>query len=148
MVNCSCKVATLLSTISWCVVLVGCFNAEAMVEARRAVAIKARLEEVDLGEFRVTLPRPPQSNEVAEIQFHAFGHVANRDLRVVQEALEEHGPEFRHRLLLATRQLGMREIEDPYLQSLRRQIAEVVNETLPGEPLQSVGFYRFSFSNL
>ena len=137
-----------IARLIWLLPLVGCFDAESMVEARRAVAIKARLEEVDLGEFRVTLPRPPETNEVAEISFHVFGHVANRDLRMVQDALETHGPELRHKLLLATRQLGMEEIEDPQLQSLRNYVAEVINETLPGDPLQFVGFYRFSFSNL
>jgi len=125
----------------------GCFDAEAMVNARRKVAILARLEEVDLGKFRLTLPRPAQSDSMAEIQFHAFGQVANRDLEKVNMALETHGTELRHRLLLAARQLDMKDIEDPRLDLLRTQIATVVNETLPGKPLQSVGFYRFAYHN-
>jgi hypothetical protein len=127
--------------------LSGCFDAEAMIDARRKIAILARLEEVDLGEFRLTLPRPAQSADMAEIQFHAFGQVANRDLDKVTEALETHGPELRHRLLLAARQLELENIEDPQLDLLRSQIAAVINETLPGEPLQSVGFYRFGYYN-
>lgn len=130
-----------------CATLAGCFDAEAMLDSRRKVAILARLEEVDLGKYRLTLPSSPQSTEMAEIQFHAFGQVANRDLDEVTEALEVHGPELRHRLLLAARQLDLQDIENPKLELLRSEIATVINETLAGEPLQSVGFYRFSYYN-
>jgi len=131
-----------------CLFSVGCFDAEAMLDSRRAVAIRVRLEEVDLGEFRVSLPQPIATVEAAEINFHVFGQVTNRDLGKVEEALEELGPELRHRLLLSIRKLTAEDIQDPPLTALRAHIAEVVNETLPGEPLLSVGFYRFGFSNL
>jgi len=126
---------------------VGCFNSSEMIEARRKVAILARLEEVDLGKYRLTLPQPVQTTEMAEIEFHAFGQVANRDLDQVTEALETYGPELRHRLLLAARQLDLKDIEDAQLDLLRSQIADVINETLPGKPLQSVGFYKFGYYN-
>lgn len=119
-----------------------------MIAARRAIAIRARLEEVDLGEFRISLPRPAETTEGSEIFFHAFGQVANRDMDKVLEALETHGPELRHRLLLAARDMTMEDIQDPPLTELRSHIAEVVNEKLSGELLQSVGFYKFGFSNL
>ena len=118
-----------------------------MIEARRKVAILARLEEVDLGKFRLTLSRPIQSDEMAEIHFHAFGQVANRDVDEVTEALENYGPELRHRLLLAVRKLKLKELEDANLELLRQEIATIINETLPGEPLQSVGINQFSYYN-
>ena len=127
--------------------LVGCFDSQAMIDARRQVAVLARLEEVDLGKFRLTLSQPVQTTEMAEIEFHAFGQVANRDYDKVIEALEIHGPELRHRLLLAARQLNLQDIEDPEIDLLREKIAVVVNETIPGEPLQNVGFYRFGYYN-
>ena len=130
-----------------CLLLTGCFDASAMIEARRKVAVLARLEEIDLGKFRLTLSRPVQSEEMAEIQFHAFGQVANRDLDEVSDALETYGPELRHRLLLAARELSLEDLEDARLDLLRTHIATVINETLPGEPLQSVGFYQFSYYN-
>ncbi len=130
-----------------CLLLTGCFDADAMIDSRRKVAILARLEEVDLGKYRLTLSRPVQSSEMAEIQFHAFGQVANRDLDQVTDALETYGPELRNRLLLAARQLSLEDLEDAQLELLRTQIAMVINETLPGEPLQSVGFYQFSYHN-
>jgi len=118
-----------------------------MIDARRKVAILARMEEIDLGEYRLTLPRPVQSTEMAEIQFHAFGHVANRDLDEVTEAIETLGPELQHQLLLAVRGLALKDIEDPQLELLRTQIVSVINATLPGEPLHAVGFYRFGYYN-
>ncbi len=130
-----------------CLLLTGCFDAEAMIEARRKIAILARLEEVDLGEFRLTLPQPVQSTDMAEIQFHAFGQVANRDLDKVTEAIESQGPELRHRLLMAARHLRLEDLEEAHFDSLRTQIAEVINGTLPGEPLQSVGISHFSYHN-
>jgi len=130
-----------------CMLASGCFNAESMIEAHRAVAIRARLEEVDLGEFHVSLPQPAETTAVAEIQFHAFGQVANRDLDGVKESLEKNGTQLRHRLLLATRHLTPEEINDPELTSLRTHIVDVFNESLPGAPLQSVGIYHFRFSN-
>ncbi len=130
-----------------CLLLTGCFDGEALVDARRAIAIQTRLEEVDLGKFRLTLPQPVESSEMAEIEFHAFGQVANRDLDRVTEALEAHGPELRHRLLLAARELRLHDIEDPQLDLLRSQIVSVINETLAGDPLQSVGFYQFGYYN-
>ena len=130
-----------------CLLLVGCFDSQAMIDARRQVAILARLEEVDLGKYRLTLSQPVQTTEMAEVEFHAFGQVANRDHDKVIDALETHGPELRHRLLLAARQLNLQDIEDPSLELLREKIAVVVNETIPGEPVQNVGFYRFGYYN-
>ncbi len=130
-----------------CLLLTGCFDASAMIEARRKVAVLARLEEIDLGKFRLTLPSPVQSDEMAEIRFHAFGLVANRELGEVTVSLETYGPELRHRLLLVTRQLRLEDLEDAGLDLLGSQIADVINETLPGDPLQSIGFYQFSYYN-
>jgi len=138
----------LIAVIFTHIFLVGCFDANSLIKERRAIAMRDRLEEVDLGKFRVTLPQPSDTVETAEIFFHVFGQVANRDMDEVQESLEKLGPEFRHRLLLAVRQLNIKDIQDPPLTALRNQIADMVNETMPDEPMQSVGFYQFGYSNL
>ncbi len=130
-----------------CLSMVGCFDGPALVEARREVANLARLEEIDLGRFRTTLPRSARYSEKVEVDLHAFGHVLNRDLEVVRKSLEENGPLLRHRLLMTTRQMDRKDLTDPMLVSLRAQIADAVNETVPGEPLKSVGFYRFDYSD-
>jgi len=125
----------------------GCFDAEALVHSRQKMAVLARLEEIDLGEFRVTLPKPAAGASIAELRFHVFGRVANSDLDRVQKALENQGPQFRHELLLAVRQLQVSDLEDPQLQTLRSHIENVMNDALSGEPLQSVGFYSFAYAN-
>jgi hypothetical protein len=130
------------------VALTGCYDAKALVEARRAVAVRARLEEVDLGEFRITLPGPYTERKRAEIHFRAFGQVANRDLKLVQETLEKNGPDLQNRLLTVVRQMKMQEIQEPSLATLRHRIASAINDNLPGDPVQSVGFYGFGFVNL
>ncbi len=119
-----------------------------MIEKRRDIAIQTQLQEVDIGKFHVSIPRPSEQVAAAEIHFHVFGHVATRDFKSVEVLLEEHGPELRHRLLLSTRALAIQDLEDPKLTSLRKHIASVVNENLEGSPVQSIGFYQFRFSNL
>jgi len=128
--------------------LAGCFDAEAMIAAKREIANRTRLEEVDLGEFHVSLPRTTDHIVAPEIHFHAFCQVANRDLKTVNRVLEESAPEIRHRLLLVTRQLTAQELEDPRLTSLRTNMVNVLNEQFPGEPVKSVGFYRLTLANL
>ena len=126
---------------------VGCFNADAMIEARRIIASRTQLEEVDLGKFRVTLPHAVERTESSELHFHVFGEVTNRDLDKVEETLKKKGPEIRHRMLIVARLMTIEDLEDPKLTALRGSIAKVVNESLEGEPVQSVGFYRFGYMN-
>lgn len=127
--------------------LPGCFSADSLIQAHRKNAMGAKLGEVDLGKFHISLPQPAQSTAVAEINFHAFGQVANRDLKKVHEVLEQEGPRLRHQLLLATRQLKPEEITDPDLAYLRSKIIEVFNDSIPGEPVESVGFYHFRYTD-
>ena len=72
--------------------------------------------------------------------------MANRDLDSVSEIVESKGPTIHDKVLVMARHLSEEELEDPELASLRKQIAEVFNETLEGEPVQSVGFYHFRYS--
>lgn len=137
----------ILLALGACSGLSGCYDAKALVDARRAVAVRARLVEVDLGEYRVTLPKPFTELERAEVNFHAFGQVAHRDFAKAKKTIDQFAPDLRHRLLLAVRQMRMAEIADPSLQTLRKNIAEAVNEMVEGNPVQSVGFYSFTFSN-
>ena len=124
---------------------VGCFDADALIEARRITVMRKRLVEVDLGKFRVTLPHAAEKTENAELYFHVFGQVANRDLNKVKEAIEKNGPELRHSMLIAARLMTAEQLEDPQLKALRQNFAKVVNETLEGDPVQSIGFYRFGY---
>ena len=124
----------------------GCFNAEAMIESRRLTAIRARLQEVDLGQYQVTMPVGTWHDATTELDFHIFGKVATRETNTVQEVLETVRPEIRDQLLKVTRELSAEELEDPKLTSLRERIAAVINGFLEEELVQSVGFYHFRYS--
>jgi Flagellar basal body-associated protein FliL len=124
---------------------VGCFNADALIEARQMIVMRTRLEEVDLGEFRVSLPHAAEKTENAELYFHVFGQVPNRDLSKVKEAIKKNRPEIQHSMLIAARTMTAEQLEDPQLKDLRKSFAKVVNESLEGNPVQSIGFYRFGY---
>jgi hypothetical protein len=134
--------AVLLVTL---VTSAGCFDAEALITARRTVAMRTRLDEVDLGEFRVTLPHAAERTGNAELYFHVFGQVANRDVEKVKEAIAQKGPEIRYLMLIAARLTSADQLEDPQLKDLRNSFAKVVNDFLEGHPVQSIGFYRFGY---
>ena len=124
----------------------GCFDADALIEARRLEAIRARLEEIDLGTYRISLTSPESVNDSVEVNFHVFGLVANRDLETVSEYLDSKKPEIRDKMLIVTRSLSDADLEDPKLSLFRDQIASIVNDTLEDEPVQSIGFYHFRYS--
>lgn len=115
-----------------------------MVAARQNLAQISRLEEVDLGAFLVTLPYQPNSTSSIVVNFHAFGRVAHSNYNQVAKLIEQRGPELRHRMLITVRELNLQELQEPGLDTLRSNIEQVVNKTLPDHPLQAIGFYRFS----
>ena len=122
----------------------GCLDAESMIASREKAVQLARMEEVDLGSFHVSLPNLPNKSASALVQFHAFGQVPNSETKAVTASVEEHSSELRHRMLLAVRELNLDELEEASLDTLRQNIEQVVKETIPGDAIQSVGFYRFS----
>ena len=100
--------------------LTGCFNADAMLESRLKNARLSTLEEVELGEFQVTLPQLPHSNATTVIDFHAFAHVANRDVSAVTQMIQQRSPEICHNMLIAVRNLKLEELEEPTLDALKK----------------------------
>lgn len=124
----------------------GCFNADRLIESRRLTAIRAKLQEVELGDFRITLPQGDTFDETTELHFRVFGRVATRDAKTVGELLENYEPQIRDQMLVATRGLSREDIEEPKLSALRKTIAEVINGYLEDEPVQSVGFYTFRYA--
>lgn len=141
------RVARQVAIVGVVCLLGGCFDANNMIASRRELAKLARMEEIDLGAFRVSLPQMPNATSSAVVDFHAFGQVVNSKARAVSKAVEQHGPELRYRMLLAVRELNLTELEEPSLDTLRKNIEQVVNDTLPGDSIQSIGLYRFSLTS-
>lgn len=133
-------------TLAGAVVLTGCLDADALKESRSKAREEIKLAEIDLGEFRVSLPHQPGEPGAGLVDFHAFGEVTHGDHQATAKSLAECVPELRAALLLCIRGLSPEQLEDPQLADLRSSIADVVNRSLDKKLVQSVGFYRFSFT--
>jgi hypothetical protein len=128
--------------------LPGCYNDAVLLAARQEATNLVLLDEVDMGEFRITLPYVPGEARGTVVDFHVFGQVARRDRDKAAKALALQGPELRYRVMLLVRGLSRKELEEPTLKSLRRGLASVTNAALDRKLVKSVGFYRFAFTNL
>jgi len=124
--------------------LTGCYDADHLIASRKGLAKLTQLEEVDLGQFRVTLPYRPHSTSSLVVDFHAFGRVSHNHYKKVTRTIEQNGPKLRHQMLIAVRELGVQELQEPALDTLRVNIEQVVNELLENQTMQAIGFYRFS----
>jgi hypothetical protein len=131
----------LLATIA----LPGCFDGSAILQAHEKETDLVRLDEVDIGEYRITLPHPPGRAGGGVLEFHIFGQVARRDRDKVASALQFNSAEIRYRVLLLTRGLTPEQLDEPKLTTLRTQITKIANASLESKMVRNVGFYSFAF---
>lgn len=126
----------------------GCYDADALRAKRTEVHEVVHTEEIDLGEFQITLPHIPGNPHDSIVEFHAFGHVESGDRAAIDRALAVRGAELRHRMLLSIRSLASVDFDEPHLTALRGAIAEVLNAALEKPLVKKVGFYQFSFTTI
>jgi flagellar basal body-associated protein FliL len=126
----------------------GCFDRSALEQAQQQETDLVRAAEIELGEFRITLPHEPGTRARGVVEFKAFGRVAARDRDKVAKALAMTGPELRYRVLMAVRALTPKQLEEPTLQTLRGQLVKLANASLDKQVITSVGFYKFTFNTL
>jgi hypothetical protein len=126
--------------------LPGCVDGGALVQARQDEIDLARVEEIDIGEFRITLPHALGAEGGGVVCFRAFGQVAVRDRMKVEEKLALHTPELRYRILLLVRSMTRAQLEEPSLDALRTGIAKLANTALDKKLIKNVGFYKFAFT--
>jgi hypothetical protein len=127
------------------IALPGCFDGSAILQAHEKETNLVRLDEVDIGEYRITLPHAPGRTGGGVIEFHVFGQVARRDRDKVASALQFNSAEIRYRVLLLTRGLTQEQLDEPKLTTLRTQITKIANASLETKMVRNVGFYRFAF---
>jgi hypothetical protein len=125
--------------------LSGCYDGSALVQAQHDEVNLVRMDEIDIGKFRITLPRAPGAPGGGVVEFHAFGQVARRDHDDVAAAFKLNGPELRYRVLLLVRSLERKDLDEPKLQRLRDDIATLANASLEHKMIKNVGFYSFTF---
>jgi hypothetical protein len=126
----------------------GCYDGAVLLAAREEATNLVLLDEVDMGEFRITLPHVPGETGGTVVDFHIFGQVARRDRDKAVKALALQGPELRYRVMLVVRGLSPKDLEEPTLKTLRRGIAAAANGAFDRKLVENVGFYRFAFTNL
>jgi len=104
------------------------------------------MEEIEIGAFRITLPRAEGARSGGVVEFQVFGQVPARERDKVAKALTLNAPELRYRVVLAVRSLSHAELEEPNLHTLRASIAKLANAALEEKVIRNVGFYQFSFT--
>ncbi len=123
----------------------GCYDSELLIQRAQDKAIRARLEEIDLGTFRVTLPRNPITSDMTEIDVHMFGQMPHYKIPDAEQELEEKAYLLQDRTLAKLREFDQRDLVDPDLKKLRAELLATVNSVLDEPAVDSVGFYSMRF---
>ncbi len=124
----------------------GCFNGNSLLEAKQEETNLVQLDEIDLGEFRLTLPGTLPGTNGGILEFHAFGQVAKRDRARVATILKLNEPEFRYRSVLAVRLMTEQDLSQPGLSRLRNELVKLANAPLEHGEIKSIGFYQYAFA--
>lgn len=131
--------------LALCVPLSGCYSSDSLVKRVRNHAIRTRIDEVDLGEFRVTLPRNAQTGEMTEIDVRLYGEAFRYKINEIEDELEAKAPFVEDHTLRVLRETTRQELSEPDLVQLRDRLLDSMNEMLTDAPLTSVGFYDVRF---
>ena len=125
--------------------LAGCYDGGELVDSRQKEIDLVRMDEIEIGEFRVTLPRADGTPGGGVVEFSAFGQVSRHDRDEAAKALEFNRSELRDRVLLLVRSLSREDLAEPKLQKVRDGIAALANSTFDKQLVRNIGFYNFSF---
>ena len=124
----------------------GCYNGETLVERVRSRAIRTRLEEIDLGSYRITLPKDTQKNEMVEVTVDLYAHASRHRLKGLKKELEAKSYLLRDDLLATFRSFTQEDLDDPGLNRLRNDVLEAVNSVLDEPQLSALGVSDFQIS--
>jgi hypothetical protein len=119
----------------------GCYSGDALLEKARSAAQRTRLAEIDLGKFRTTMPKDPESNSFTELELHLFGTVPRYRVPTIERQLRMEDYRLRHEMIAAVRQASVAELAEPNLTQLRTRIEKIVNGILEESPVDTIGFY-------
>ncbi len=124
----------------------GCYDGKVIIERVRSAALRNRLEEIDLGTFRTTMPRDPATNGFAEVEIHIFGTAPRYRVKSIERQLEDDDYHLRHDALTTLRNMSNDELAEPDLDVLRERFLRVANQLLDDAPIKSIGFYSVRIS--
>jgi hypothetical protein len=131
---------------------VGCYDDEALEKAHHDETGLVRLDEIDMGEYRVSLPYAPGDPRAGVVEFHVFGRVTRRDRDKVVSLLKLNEPELRRSVLMLVRGMSQDDLGEPRLDAFRTGVAKAANAALTEHAdeklIKNVGFYRFTLTSL
>lgn len=118
----------------------GCYDAAELISRVRNDAIRTRLEEFDLGEYRVTLPVEPGQTETKEVVIHLIGAAARYRIKELEAVCDQQRFQLRHDTLAAIRRVTEAELTEPDFGSLRARLLATVNDVLGDGMVEEVVF--------
>lgn len=121
------------------VVATGCYNSKALVAQVRSEALRGQTHEIDLGLYRTTLPRDPNTNTLTEIELRMYGTVPQYKIPIIEKQLKADDYKLRYDMLVAIRKTTAEELGEPNLGQLRTRMMKVANGVLKDAPIQAIG---------
>ncbi|QDT70535.1 hypothetical protein MalM25_34830 [Planctomycetes bacterium MalM25] len=137
--------ARLLATAVLGIACAGCYSGEKLVEQVRHRALRTRIDEVSLGSFRVTRPRDERTGEMTEVQMELFGESQRYKINEIEDELELKAAIIEDETIRTLREASPDELTEPDLNRLRERLLVILNETIEGAPLISIGFREIRF---
>jgi len=119
--------------------IAGCYNSSALVEEVRSHALRSQTHEVNLGLYRTTMPRDPNTNALTEIELRLFGTVPQYKISTIEKQLQADAARLRYETLIAIRKTTADELGEPGLGKLRARLMQVANSVIKDAPIQSIG---------
>lgn len=129
-----------------CLLLTGCYDSAEMLQRVRNAALKQQLEEVDLGQYQVSLPRRLDSGEAVEIAIHMVGQLPRYRVKEVSKLLEEKLFLIRSETVMTLRNCPPEELTEPSLAQLKARLLKLTNDALGEKLVEDVVLREFGFS--
>lgn len=115
-----------------------------LAESEKKEDHKAKVVEVDLGQYSVTATQP-SSNLALRIDFHLFGTVLESEAAELTSKMERVTHAFRDQVLYEIRNADINDLNDPSLGLIKRRILEKSENLFGKKLLRSILFSEFSF---
>jgi hypothetical protein len=122
----------------------GCYDRQELVARALARVPDDHGVELDLGRYRVTLPRVDGQPGVTTLELEVAATVDRKSARKMEKQLEEVRTSMQHATLLALRQCNPNELVEPSLASLRQRIAEETEAFLTVAPIEAIALRSFA----
>lgn len=100
--------------------------------------------EVDLGSFDCTIPNP-KTNSTILVDFHAFIKLPRYKSYELEPILKSHENRFRHNMVMRIRKFNRIALNEPDLTQLREALRASLDELMPENKIEMIGFYNFQF---